>query len=214
MPRRSVVACASPFARSGSEGGELGRSCFVHCDSAAGVAGAVASASKRQGLRYGGQVPHQLDAWMYRGGRPNRLARVLNRLSTRMAASGRAPRRLHSLEVQGRRRGRLISLPVVVADYEGERYLVSMLGEDVNWVANVRAAGGHAVLRHGRPEEVRLEEVDPQLRGPILRRYLQLAPGARAHIAVGPSASLDEFEAVAPRYPVFLIRPDLADSSD
>jgi hypothetical protein len=108
----------------------------------------------------------------------------------------------------------LISLPVVVADYEGERYLVSMLGEDVNWVANVRAAGGHAVLRHGRPEEIRLEEVDPQLRGPILRRYLQLAPGARAHIAVDPSASLDEFEAVAPRYPVFLIRPDLADISE
>jgi hypothetical protein len=125
-----------------------------------------------------------------------------------MAASGRAPRRLYSLEVRGRRHGRLVSLPVVVADYEGERYLVSMLGEDVNWVANVRAAGGHAVLRHGRPEEVRLEEVDPQLRGPILRRYLQLAPGARAHIAVDPSASLDEFEAVAPRYPVFLIRPE------
>ena len=131
-----------------------------------------------------------------------------------MAASGRAPRQLHSLEVRGRRHGRLISLPVVVADYEGERYLVSMLGEDVNWVANVRAAGGHAVLRHGRPEEVLLEEVDPQLRGPILRRYLQLAPGARAHIAVDPSASLDEFEAVAPRYPVFLIRSDLADISE
>ncbi len=102
----------------------------------------------------------------------------------------------------------------MVADYEGERYLVSMLGEDVNWVANVRAVGGHAVLRHGRPEEVRLEEVDPQLRGPILRRYLQLAPGACAHIAVDSSASLDKFEAVAPRYPVFLIRPDLADLSE
>jgi hypothetical protein len=131
-----------------------------------------------------------------------------------MAASGRAPQQLHSLQVRGRRGGRLISLPVVVADYEGERYLVAMLGEDVNWVANVRAAGGHAVLRHGRREEARLEEVDPNLRGPILRRYLQLAPGARAHIAVDPSASLEEFNVVAAKYPVFLIRPESARTSE
>jgi hypothetical protein len=117
---------------------------LVDCDSAAGVAGAIASCLEAAGPPIRWQVPHQLDAWMYRGGRPNRIARVLNRLSSRMAASGRAPGRLHSLEVRGRRHGRLISLPVVVADYEGERYLVSMLGEDVNWVANVRAAGGHA----------------------------------------------------------------------
>jgi hypothetical protein len=131
-----------------------------------------------------------------------------------MAASGRAPQQFHSLEVRGRRRGRSISLPVVVADYEGERYLVSMVGEDVNWVANVRAAGGHAVLRHGGHEDVRPEEVDPTLRGPILRRYLQLSPRARAHIAVDPSASLEGFNVVAAKYPVFLIRADSARTNE
>jgi hypothetical protein len=125
-----------------------------------------------------------------------------------MAASGRAPKQLHSLEVRGRRSGRLISFPVVVADYQGERYLVSMLGEAVNWVANVRAAGGRAELRRGRREVVRLEEVDPEMRGPILRRYLQLAPGARAHITVDRSAPLEELNAVAAKYPVFRIRPE------
>jgi hypothetical protein len=131
----------------------------------------------------------------------------MNRLWSRMAASGRAPKQLYSLEVRGRRSGRLISFPVVVADYEAQRYLVAMLGEGVNWVANVRAAGGQAVLRHGRREEVRLEEVDPKFRGAILRRYLELAPGARAHVAVDRSAPLDEFNAVAAAYPVFRIRP-------
>lgn len=125
-----------------------------------------------------------------------------------MAASGRAPKQLHSLEVRGRRSGRLISFPVVVADYQGERYLVAMLGEGVNWVANVRAAGGKAVLRRGRSEEVRLEEVDPKHRGPILRRYLQLAPGALAHIAVDRSAPLEELNVVAAKYPIFHIRPE------
>ena len=118
-----------------------------------------------------------LRAWLYKSGRPNWIARLLNRLWSRRAASGKGPEGLHSLEVCGRRSGRFISFPVVVADYEGERYLVAMLGHGANWVANVRAAGGHAVLRHGRREEIRLQEVEVGRRAPILRRCLQLAPG-------------------------------------
>ena len=85
-----------------------------------------------------------------------------------------------------------------------------MLGEGVNWVANVRACGGYAVLRHGHREAVRLEEVDAARRAPILRRYLQLAPGARAHMAVNPQAPLANFEAIAKLYPVFRVHADSA----
>ena len=67
----------------------------------------------------------------------------------------------------------------MIADYEGQRYLVSMLGPSANWVRNLEADGGKAELRHGRGETVRLVEVDPAQRAPILRRYLALAPGAR-----------------------------------
>lgn len=151
-------------------------------------------------------MPHQLDRWLYRGGRPNRVAAVLNGVWRRLAARGLAPRRLSALEVRGRRSGRIVAFPVVVADYEDERYLVAMLGERANWVANVRAARGNAVLRHGRREHVRLDEVDVTARAAILKRYLQLSPGARAHIDVAPSASLSDFERIAPRYPVFRIR--------
>ena len=45
------------------------------------------------------------------------------------------------MEVTGRKSGRTVSLPLVVAAASGERNLVSMLGERVNWVQNVRAAG-------------------------------------------------------------------------
>jgi hypothetical protein len=143
--------------------------------------------------------------WLYRGGRPNRLARLLNRASAGAHSIGIWPSRLATLEVAGRRSGRVISFPVVIADYEGERYLVAMLGEDTNWVRNVRAAGGRAVLRHGRRETVRLEEVDPAARPPILRRYLDCAPGARPHIPVDRRAPVEEFEQVAPRTPVFCV---------
>jgi hypothetical protein len=84
----------------------------------------------------------------------------------------------------------------------GERYLVSMLGES-NWVRNVRAAGGKARLVHGIAEQVLLEEVEVEQRAPILKAYLQLAPGARPHISVSKDAPVSEFEKIASQYPVF-----------
>ena len=66
---------------------------------------------------------------------------------------------------------------MVIADHEGERYLVSMLGDGAGWVRNVRAAQGRAMLRHGRREVVRLDEVAVADRPPIVKRYLALALG-------------------------------------
>jgi deazaflavin-dependent oxidoreductase (nitroreductase family) len=140
---------------------------------------------------------------LYRGGRPSRLARWENRVGALVFAAGIWPQRVAALEVRGRRSGRLISFPVVIADYQGARYLVSMLGENANWPRNVRAAGGHAVLRHGRREAVQLTEVPAEDRAAILRRYLERAPGARPHIPVDRHASLEDFEAVASQIPVF-----------
>ena len=120
----------------------------------------------------------------------------LDRLSTRLIA----------LEVRRRRAGRVISLPVVVADYERERYLVALLGNDTNWVRNARAANGRAVLRHRRRETVRLEGLDPSERAPILRRYLVLAPGRRAHFPIDRDALLPDFQLIASDYPAFRIR--------
>jgi hypothetical protein len=37
-----------------------------------------------------------------------------------------------------------------------------------------------------RREGVHLEELHPDAHAPILRRYLEVAPGARAHIPVDP----------------------------
>jgi hypothetical protein len=143
--------------------------------------------------------------WLYRGGRPNRLARLQNRASAVVFATGISADRVAELKVRGRRSGRVISFPVVIADYEGERYLVAMLGAHANWVRNVRAADGRAVLRHGRHEDILLEEVPADARPAILRRYLAVAPGARPHIPVDRHAPLSEFEQIAPQIPVFRI---------
>ena len=140
--------------------------------------------------------------WLYRGQRPNWIARILNRAWAAVASSGVASN-LVTLEVTGRMSGRTISLPVVMAVVDGQRYLVSMLGDNVHWVQNVRAAGGRAVLRSGGREEVQLEEVPADQRAPILRAYLQRAPGARPHVPVNKNAALPEFQKVAAAFPVF-----------
>ena len=130
----------------------------------------------------------------------------MNRVSRALYSAGvLSPPRAMTLEVRGRRSGRTIAFPVVVADYEGARYLVSMLGENANWVRNVRAAGGRAVLSRRGREEVQLQEVDVDARAPILRRYLELAPGARPHVAVDRHAPIDAFQRIAATYPTFRI---------
>ncbi len=153
------------------------------------------------------QLIYRHERWMYAGGHPNRLARGLNRLWAFVAGVGFGRDRLVTLEVRGRRSGRVLSFPLIVADYQGERFLVAMLGERAGWVANVRAAGGEAVVRHGRREPVRLQAVDPDERGPILRRHRQVAPAARSFVPVDRGASIAEFDRIAAGFPVFRIVP-------
>lgn len=148
-----------------------------------------------------------LAKWLYRGGRPNRMAMMLNRCSAAIHALGVARNYLVTLDVRGRRSGRTISLPLVMVVVEGERYLVSMLGADVDWVRNVKAAGGNVTLRHGRREEVRLEEVPANQRAPVLKAYLKRAPGARPHLPIHKDAPLSAFERVASQFPVFRVIP-------
>jgi hypothetical protein len=99
----------------------------------------------------------------------------------------------------------MISFPVVIADWEGEEYLVSMLGERANWVRNVSAAGGMAVLRRGRRQSVSLEEVPVGERAPIIHRYAAVAPGGRPHLGIGQDAPLQECERLAAKTPVFRV---------
>jgi len=146
--------------------------------------------------------------WLYPGGRPNRLARALNRLSVLQVAAGLMPARVVTLEVPGRVSGRTVSFPLVAVEQDGATYLVAMLGHRTNWVGNVAANGGRAVLRRrrGGPVDVELEEVDVADRAPILKRFLALAPGGRPHIPVDRHAPLSEFARIAPAHPVFQVK--------
>ena len=148
-------------------------------------------------------LPQKFKRWLYQGGRPNTLARMMNWGWAIIHSLGVAPNFLVTLEVAGRRSGRIISFPLAMVVMDGERYLVSMLGANAEWVKNVHADNGHATLRHGRSEHVQLVEVEVEKRAPILKSYLRYALGARPHIPVDVNAPLDEFEKIAASFPVF-----------
>jgi hypothetical protein len=144
--------------------------------------------------------------WMYRSGRPNAVAKLLNGFSAVLHRLGVAPNYLVTLEVVGRSSGRTISLPLVMAVLKGRRYLVSMLGDEVAWVRNVRAANGNAVIVHGKREPIHLEEVPVEQRAPIIQLFLQRAPGARPHIPVDKDSPVEQFAEIAAKYPVFEVK--------
>jgi polyisoprenoid-binding protein YceI len=144
---------------------------------------------------------------MYAGGRADERARRFARLWAAVFGLGLLPRRWVTLEVAGRRSGQVTRFPLGMADRNGQWYLVPMLGEQCNWVKNVRAAGGQVSLRHRRRIACRLAEMPVSERGPIIKRYLEQVPGARPHIPVDRHAPLADFEAISPRYPVFRVVP-------
>lgn len=145
---------------------------------------------------------------MYAGGRGDNTARRFSRLWATVFGLGLAPRRWVTLEVRGRRSGRTVRFPLGMADLDGQWYLVPMLGGQCNWVLNVRAADGRAVLRRRRRVACRLAEIPVAGRAVLIQRYLRQVPGARPHIPVDLPAALEEFEAIAPLYPVFRVVPD------
>ena len=124
-----------------------------------------------------------------------------------LSGLGLTPRILLSLQVKGRRSGRLRTNVLVVARHDGQLYLVSMLGEGSDWVRNVRAAGGEAFIKRGRSHPVKLTEVPVSERGPILKTYCHVATSGRRHFPVPHNAPVSEFDAVAERYPVFRVDP-------
>ena len=137
--------------------------------------------------------------------RPTKVTQTFNRFMSWLASRGLMPSDTVTLEVKGRRSGMVRSNVVTWVKQDGERYLVSPRGES-EWVRNVRAADGEAVIRHRGRQRVRLEEVPAEERAPIIKAYLaKTAMATRAHFGVDPKAEIEEFEAIAARHPVFRI---------
>lgn len=137
--------------------------------------------------------------------KPSGMTRLFNRIFGFIAGTGLTPGRNIMLETKGRRSGQTRSVPVNIVDYDGARYLVSPRGES-EWVRNVRADSGRAVFRHGKRQEVLLEELPPDERVPIIQKYLvENAMATKQHFGIDPRSDIAEFERIAHLHPVFRI---------
>ena len=121
-----------------------------------------------------------------------------------LAAAGLAPFDIHLLTAIGRRTGRRYTTPVTVLRHDGARWLVAPYGER-NWVKNARAAGWVDLRRGRRRERVRVEELPPEERPPVLRAYLRRVPANRDLFDAPRDAPLEAFAASAARQPVFRV---------
>ncbi len=116
-----------------------------------------------------------------------------------------------TLEVIGRKTGipRRISLSKTA--FGGRQYFVSLAGES-EWVRNVRAAAGRAVILSGRRIHIRLVEVPELERAPVMLAYVQRrafthsgAQASRHFFNLGAKPTLEEMQALADRYIVMRI---------
>jgi hypothetical protein len=145
--------------------------------------------------------------FVYRNRRPTFLGRIWNQTFAWVSGLGLMPSILATLQVNGRHTGRSRATILVMANYRDGHYLVSMLGENSEWVQNVRAANGRAFIKRGRARPVVLTEIPPGERAPILRAWCQVATSGRRHLPVPYDAPASAFEAIAADYPIFRVDP-------
>lgn len=143
--------------------------------------------------------------YFYRGRRPTALGRIWSRCYAWLVGLGVLPPLLVALHVRDRHTGKAGGVVLVAAEYDGETYLVSMLGEGSEWVQNVRAAHGSAQLKRGKWRDVILHEIPSEERAPILKAWSAVATSGRKHLPVPHTASLESFQSIAADFPVFRI---------
>src|SRR5437870_1565210 len=80
------------------------------------------------------------------------------------------------LTVRGRKSGKPIETPIAIFVQGGKSYLITPYGI-VNWVRNLRAAGGEATITHTRrTEKIRAVELPPEAAAPIFREAVLSGP--------------------------------------
>jgi len=113
---------------------------------------------------------------------------------------------VHLLTTRGRKSGRLRTNPVVLVKQDHQEWLVAPYGA-VSWVLNARAAGQVTLRRGRRSNTYTIWELPPAQAGPILQRYVGIAPASRPYFHASKDSPVSEFIAEADHHPVFELTP-------
>jgi len=136
--------------------------------------------------------------------RKSRGDRAGDALFSILARAGIGP--AHLLTTRGRMPGRPRITPVILVMQGQQRWLVAPYGA-VPWVLNARAAG-QVRLRRGRDRhDYTIRQLPAAQAGPILQRYLRIAPATRPYFQASKDSPVADFIAEADRHPVFELTP-------
>ncbi len=108
------------------------------------------------------------------------------------------------LTVRGRKSGQPHTVPVLLVEQDGERWLVAPYGV-VQWVRNIRSAGKATLSRGRRSETISVTELEAREAAPILKQYFFKATATRPYFDATKDSPLETFEREAARHPVFQI---------
>ena len=122
-----------------------------------------------------------------------------------LVRAGLVPR-CYLLTTRGYQTGRPRKNPVVPVEHDGRRWLVAPYGP-VSWVRNARASGRVSLARRRDNRDYVIREVPPEEAGPVLKRYVRIAPAARAYFQAGMDSAVEDFVAESDRHPVFELTP-------
>jgi deazaflavin-dependent oxidoreductase (nitroreductase family) len=131
----------------------------------------------------------------------NVLTTTLLRAGFKLVGPGKYP--MYLLTVRGRTSGQPRTIPLVIHEQNGKRYLASPYGI-VDWVRNLRAAREAILTRGRRAETVTARELPQGEAALVLRADIKRNPFARS-FGVTAYSSLEEFERAAVSHPVFVL---------
>ena len=152
--------------------------------------------------------------------RVNAFVRINNSIISSLLRLGVKLGSFALLRVRGRKSGKPIETPIAIFVQEGKSYLLTPYGI-VNWVRNLRAAGGEATItRTRRTEKIHAIELEPVAAAPIFREAVRSGPpgipaaifrGYRylfvlPYLNVTANSSLEEFEREVLTHSVFLLQ--------
>ncbi|WP_201384265.1 nitroreductase family deazaflavin-dependent oxidoreductase [Ktedonobacter sp. SOSP1-52] len=112
---------------------------------------------------------------------------------------------MYLLTVRGRKSGQPRTVPIVTIERNGERYLASPFGT-VAWVRNLQAAGEATLTRGRRVERVNARELPLKEAALVLQEDIKGGNPFASYYQVNAESSLEEFERVAGKHPVFLLQ--------
>lgn len=131
----------------------------------------------------------------------NILTLALLRAGVKLVGPGHYP--MYLLTVRGRKSGQPRTVPIVLWEHNGKRYVGSVYGI-VDWARNLRAAREAILTRGRRTETVNVIELPQKEAALVLREDIRGGNPFAPAYGVTADSSLEEFERAVLTHPIFL----------